>query len=590
MPFWIVVVSLVVQKIFKKQIVEDTVPTNENSDPVITPVTVVEKSEVTIVSRPPAAPLSTKTKVIIILLALLSLGLLDVYKSASPASQSSQEDEISFVNRSIAVNKAGTYLTQQGIETAEYRHVATVESMGSDSTAQKYVRKKTDPSTADYFLQKNKEPDQIWKVRFFKPQTQEEYSVTLFPDGKVYTFSHILDEKAAGSRLSPSEAEQKAKAYLGENTHDARSFILIHSENLKRDNRNDYRFTFEDTEKVADASRRIVIDVIDGQPQNLQNYIKVPEQYQRSTEEISTRQLILIIGSSILGLIIFLLLSNTLYRLYKEGGLRNSTGKIIAGAVTTFAIISRINHFPVFFAGYDTDLPIWVYTTFQLIESLTTIAVTFIFSVISINSGIALYTKYIGPLLPAEIPLQKRLYSNALFLVIALNMMGVCILFASVELSERLFPHAATTASEQYISTPDGIETYLPVLEGLKNTTRPIIAVFIFVLCIGSLRLQLRSWKRVGALFAGIVIGTLLLSDWTTQDLLSRLIALGPVVLYSYLAWRYIVRNNIFFYLLTVYFILVGLQAVSYLTESDNFLRLVAPQSSPASQDDLPST
>ncbi|MDQ3099207.1 MAG: CPBP family intramembrane metalloprotease [bacterium] len=574
LPFWIVAISVALQKIKARKITDDQIPTNLESETMIEEQKPqVEMIKTPIVRAPIAQPIASKMKILLVVVSICSLALL---QEGSSANQTQEVSKNSIIHRSQAISKAKDFLTRSNIDYSSFTAVATIDFNQTDDTIINYLQAHATPGAVNYFTTKNSEPEMVWYIRFFKPEQKEEYAVTLHLDGKVYTHNHIIEEKAAGARLSQAEAEDLATTYLSQKSRDGSSFDVLNTENLKRDNRDDYRFTFEDKEKIADATRRIVIDVVDGRPQNLQSYIKIPDNSLRESEAITSKQLLYMIGGTILSLIVLGLLSNTFFMLYREKKLTKKFGIRIAIIAILFSIISQLNNGTIFFATYDTDLPYWVFIVFQLVEILVTLVLTFIVAMLCTNAGVSLYNQYIGQIVP-ESPLeQKKLLGSALFLVLTLSTIGVCLLYASQHLSLFVFPPPSESINDTsaILTNAAEIQTYIPVLEGFNSVTQSIIAFFALITLLCTLRIFAQSWRNVLFLIGAFGLIIFFITDWKTHELLSTFVTIAPVIIYTALAWKYIVKNNVFFYILTTYYILIGLTTISFLNLSDSYLQL----------------
>ncbi len=574
LPFWVCIGAAVVQRVTKKRYSEEEIQNNEFTDAqVILYSTDKKTSQETPITRITSAPITLNIKLSLIAISIFALLLTVVipFQSISKDSKSSM-----LINRMQAIKLAEEFLKRKNITVTNYISVATISTHSERDTTLTYLKSQGSPEKTKQFLTKNKEPDVLWNIRFFKPLQKEEYTVLLDSDGGEYTYQHLLDEKAAGVRLSESEALEKAQGYLVNFIDKDSNFSLVNNENLKRDNRDDYRFTFEDQKRIAEASRRISIDVIDGEPLNIQNTIKVPENYERKSEQLGIKQLVIIISSTTIGLLLLILGSNSFFKLYKEKKLWAKPGFNIAILASCFSIVSQVNHMSTFFTDYNTDLQIEVYSFFQFIKIPIYLILSFLAVTIIINGGIALYREYIGPLLPKDPLQQKKLLGDALFLVFFLSCIGVCILYLSMNLSERLYPihtnQSGAMPLDPAIGT--GIQTVFPALEGLKSISRATLSFFavISVACI--IRKYCRSWKNVLALASIISLLIFFFTGWKTEELLSWVILIGPMLLYTIITWKYIVKNNFFFYILTIFYILIGTTALSFLSESDTFLKL----------------
>lgn len=579
LPLWIAIIARIIQT-RNKTVVSDTI----NNDHDVQTLSQLQKNaheEPNVLSMPTFTYLSRRAKLLLIVACIVAFFLVIAeYTSGNVASNDNQysDNDVLIVNRAIATQNAKEFLLENNIPYEHFRTVTTIISQEGNDDVISYLKEYSDTDKINAYINTNNTPQHLWHVRFFQPGQKEEYSVFLNLNGKIYTFSHTLDEQAAGALISQVEAQNTATEYLERNIQDAYAFTVIKKEDLKKDNRNDYRFTFEYNQKIAKAVRIVKVDVIDGKPQNLQSYIELPEDFEREQQQIGVNQLLLVIGIVLLSLFIIALLSNILYILYKDRKLTKKTGIIFALLTVVVTITSQGNHLPVFYSYYDTDLPNWVFIVWEVTSIGISIVLSVLLSIILVNSATALYQQYVGPIFPPHTQYQKRLFGNAIFLFFTLNFIAICIVLISWSVSAKLFPSSSNTAEIYEDNTSnifiDQIQTMLPVLEGLSVITNSIIVLSVCVLILGVSRYYAKSWKNIVHIAVFIALSIFFLTEWKTSDLLSSLTKITPVLMYYAIVGKYIVRNNIFFYLLTIYYLLVLSQAGPYLNQEDTFISL----------------
>ena len=86
-----------------------------------------------------------------------------------------------------------------------------------------------------------------WDVRFFRPQQQEEYHVSVSPAGRVVGFSHTVEEARAGARLERDAAKAIAEKFARAQYADFANYDFLPAEANSNDrpNRRDWSFTWE---------------------------------------------------------------------------------------------------------------------------------------------------------------------------------------------------------------------------------------------------------------------------------------------------------------------------------------------------------
>src|SRR5262249_21856355 len=129
----------------------------------------------------------------------------------------------------------------------------------------------------------------IWRVRFFKNLTKEEY--TVFVDagtGEVFGHTHELDENAPGKALTQEEAQRLAEKGVEGRGYRLQDFDLESSQAQKRKARQDYKFVYEaksgDPRNVAGARYRLEVEIAGDEVVGFSRHFKLPEEWLRRRE------------------------------------------------------------------------------------------------------------------------------------------------------------------------------------------------------------------------------------------------------------------------------------------------------------------
>ncbi|MBL8218370.1 MAG: CPBP family intramembrane metalloprotease [Bryobacterales bacterium] len=259
------------------------------------------------------------------------------------------------VTRTDAEQAATAEMNRRNLRPMEWRTVA-VFSSGTRPLESEYLRQQVGAAKANQLLEAHLK-HAIWRVRFFKPLSPEEWIFYLDQRGVIYRTDHVLDEKAAGAKLTPQEARARAEAALIAQGHRLAYYNIVESHEEKRDNRSDHTFEFEDTRfRVGEAKLRISIAIIGDEACQYRPYLKLPEAWVRDRTRTRLTSFILpsLIGITGVPLLIALI------RRLGSPQMRYHWRVYAFFAVLTavFAAVDFANGYPSWLSGYDTSTPL----------------------------------------------------------------------------------------------------------------------------------------------------------------------------------------------------------------------------------------
>jgi hypothetical protein len=213
-----------------------------------------------------------------------------------------------------------------------------------------YLRRVAGPEAAQNAVREHTSVA-LWRTRFFRPLTKEEWIVFVNQEGAAVRTDHVLGEQAPGANLTPDEARRVAERALP-----AAKLVLVDSNQQKLEHRTDYSFTFEDPSfHVGEARARISVTVRGDEASSVRRFIKLPEAWLRDFEAPDLRTFVApaLIGAAAMPVLILFL--RRIAR--RETILRwraYSTVGLIGIAITT---ISAFNGSATMMAGYNTAMP-----------------------------------------------------------------------------------------------------------------------------------------------------------------------------------------------------------------------------------------
>lgn len=244
-----------------------------------------------------------------------------------------------------------------------------------------------------------------WRARWYRPPQKEEFRVWLTPDGRVAGFDHVVEEEAAGGRLTREQARAVARRAVPE------GYRLVEEQTENRPNRTDHFFEWErENFSLRGATYRRQITVKGEEIGASREYLKVPEQWQRdfaamrSKNELYTQiAQAFYIPLILAGLVVLI------------NGLRNREIRWgpIARACTVIAALMAVNQWNNLPFSLDA-LP----TSTRLLEGVTLIffqgigagVAVFFYVILAAAPGALLYRR----LFPDKLPVASALSARAL--------------------------------------------------------------------------------------------------------------------------------------------------------------------------------
>ena len=185
------------------------------------------------------------------------------------------------ISRKQAEQVATEYLNRFGYSVEDYEFAL---SFSSDSSAAYYLQRTLGIEESNTRLAREKWPIYYWYARWFKPLEKEEFRVYLMPDGKLLGLSHIIQEDAAGAKISQENAQDIAESFLVQNVNwlpDEWERVEASSE-TQPGGRVDHTFTWQSKDFSAGESELRYMVIVQGDQTGYVDYfIKIPESFTR---------------------------------------------------------------------------------------------------------------------------------------------------------------------------------------------------------------------------------------------------------------------------------------------------------------------
>src|SRR5215467_13029191 len=110
------------------------------------------------------------------------------------------------LSRAEALARAKSFVQSMAQSTAGYRSVIV---FGVDDNAKTYLEREVGLKEANQLMLAQVNVWN-WDVRFFKPEQEEEFQVSVSPEGKITGYSHKVPEAQAGAEPTREAAQQTA--------------------------------------------------------------------------------------------------------------------------------------------------------------------------------------------------------------------------------------------------------------------------------------------------------------------------------------------------------------------------------------------
>jgi membrane protease YdiL (CAAX protease family) len=256
------------------------------------------------------------------------------------------------VNRDESARRAQQFLAARGFHLEGYRHAAVFTY---DDEAKLYLER---TQGLERMNQLTRGPVRLWRWshRWFRPQQKEEFRADVTPAGEIAGFAHETAEDAPGANLDSLVARTIAESFLRDALkRNLDDLELLDMESTKRPARTDHFFTWKlKSVNLGDGSLRLEVEVDGNQVAAYREFIKVPEQWTRSYQQLRSRNNAAQIVDEVFWLVLsVVMLANLLMRLRdRDVPLRLCAGLGVTAAVLYF--LSQANTFSLAEYSYPT--------------------------------------------------------------------------------------------------------------------------------------------------------------------------------------------------------------------------------------------
>lgn len=274
------------------------------------------------------------------------------------------------MNRAQALQKAAEFVQSRDFDTAGSLSVAM---FANDQDVQSFVELAGGGKDAFVeMFEKDYYQPYYWKVRFYKEQVIEETEVVFTPQGKLYGYTHKVSEKTPGVCLSLQDAQKKAEKELVVFGVDLTHYSLVeHTQEETVSKRLDHLFTYERTDVcMKEGKYRISVKIAGDKLVACKHFVKVPDAFIRSYQEMRSSNGLLGMIGNLLFLVFYLFIFGAFiaYSLYKTGYLSWKNPFYIAiffGLLLGIGL--NLNMYPLWGFAYQTHMSYYLFVLQKLL-------------------------------------------------------------------------------------------------------------------------------------------------------------------------------------------------------------------------------
>ena len=277
------------------------------------------------------------------------------------------------MDRSAAFQSSRELAAEFGWGPDDYRQAA---SFGVDSEVQTYVE--LEAGGAEAFrdmIRGGLYSPYTWKVRHFREHETNETAIFFNPAGEPYGFAEKLPEEQPGAAENREEAREIAQAAARDQWNiDFSDYQLIEeSEEVRTGGRVDHSFVYERKgSRLKEATYRLRLVTGGDRLTELRHFVKVPEEFIRSYEEMRSANDTIALISNIAFFLLYILGGCIigLFFLMRQKWVIWKTPLMWGGLIGILQFLTGINYFPIIWMYYDTAISSASFTLQQIGGSL----------------------------------------------------------------------------------------------------------------------------------------------------------------------------------------------------------------------------
>jgi hypothetical protein len=243
-------------------------------------------------------------------------------------------------------------------------------------------------------------PIWTWSIRWFRPQTKEEWRVGVGVNGTVVRFDHLMEEAAAGASLGQDSARALAVEFLRSRGWSLDAFTPVEASSEKKDRRTDHHFTWEEkgstiawhgaAPAAGSGSVRLDVDVAGDRISGYRRFLKVPDEFSRSLRQTESVGSVVAVGALLLTFVLVLAAMGIAIARQRKGDVRWRVALALAAAVSVLSLGAGATMWPTLEFSYGTEVQWAAYVGFMLFAGLFVAAVYGLWTVFTVAAGDAL--------------------------------------------------------------------------------------------------------------------------------------------------------------------------------------------------------
>lgn len=272
------------------------------------------------------------------------------------------------VTRAQSLKQAAAWIQSRGFKLDGYRD-ATIFSF--DDHARTFLERELGLEKAGTIIQSDMKLWR-WSHRWFKELKKEEFRIEWSTTGQLASWHHAIEEDAAGASLSAEKARQLAENFLASTSGKKLDELeYIETTTVERKNRVDHTLVWKKKGwDVKDATYRYRITVQGDEIGSYNEYLKVPDAWQRNYEKLrSKNQLTGQIASFFMSLTLIAMIGALVLGVTRRE-IRWKTAGVFAATGFVLSLIAGLNSLPVAQYWYSTTDTYGSFLTEQMMGSV----------------------------------------------------------------------------------------------------------------------------------------------------------------------------------------------------------------------------
>ena len=258
------------------------------------------------------------------------------------------------LSRSDAIAQAQQYLEDLQYDLDGFSAVAYLVF---DGRTQLYLASRFGMERAAEILRSDSLPGHVWSISFIDPrstrsQAQDSYTVWLSPAGKVFGFSHAIQDTAHGASLSEGEAIDLATDFLISQDIRLTGYRSDQVTQKRLPNRIDYDFKWTRVDSAMDMDRTIDLRVQGKEVGYFHQDASTRGEFERGWSNVDTAVTFIYSGSVALTFLLFFFIVIFFLKKYHDGEVGVQTAIMVFLILYALAALTNALQYPASGRGF----------------------------------------------------------------------------------------------------------------------------------------------------------------------------------------------------------------------------------------------